>query len=1050
MGTSDFSGRALLVDYLRAELVGPRSGDREELQEEMPHRRYTMGVLYPRTENAPEKDEAEEDETRGNGSDSSTDDPVTMAGQWLPSSIGLSFYIIGGPVILVRAGGARYVHVAGVRSNYLRRPYDQPAIEIVRDASDNRSERKILDGTAAIHVLWRPMGEHGWLVTVTLQNRAIESRGGLNPEDYLCQAELECSFPAAELGEYPSVKTMSADAEEQELQLLYRRNRIYAVGHGCSAEWDTSSAQPVSVRTQVMPMAEVAAMTHDLDHAPDILRVARLADERVPTALLIAELEGFVALYADWIDMLPGDHADIPARLLPAREAVMHRLGVALSRMNNGIDCLRRDPVSLQAFRLASRVMLMQMHHGSDELAGQRHARGSASDQRPDYLTLPNRWRPFQLAFQLLTLESVANDESPDRETADLIWFPTGGGKTEAYLAMAAFDILRRRLTAPDHRTGTTVITRYTLRLLASQQFQRAARLMCACELIRRQQPGLLGADPLTIGFWAGGDVTPNTFKLAEAALDAMRNSERPASENRFLLDSCPWCGTEMLPAGRSGAAGDYGFICTPGSFTARCTSPSCEFHEALPVSVVDQDLYMAPPTFLIGTVDKFAMLAWEPRAVAFFGGAGREVMPPSLIIQDELHLLSGPLGTLVGLYETALDGLLRLRGMRPKVIASTATIRSASEQVMSLFARPVFLFPPAGLSYDNSFFARTDTTRQGRLYVGIMSGGHRATTSVVRTAAALQQALIEVEGLAEEERDAYWTLVMYHLSLRELGKTVSFARDDIPARIKIIAEAEDRLRQVHDHQVVELTSNRGAGSIPAVLARMGSHYLSRDAISVLVSTNMFSVGVDVKRLGLMMINGQPKTTSEYIQASSRVGRDRVPGLVVTHYAASKPRDRSHYEMFLSYHQSLYRYVEPTSVTPFSLPARNRALHAALIIMMRHGGGLSRNEAARDFDPDSLEVRQAVGELLRQAQLKDPDEAERSRAQLEELVVHWESLAAAWRHGGQPLTYRRGDNRQVSGLMQFFGDEGREWPTLTSMRNVDTECTLELVREYSN
>lgn len=1049
MSVVEYEGRALLVEYLRSELVGPRSGVREELEGELPHKRYTMGVLYPESDTAPVKDESEEDELKGNGSDSSTDDPVTMAGQWLPSSIGLSFYIIGRPAVLVRASAARYSYVLGVQERYLRTPFDQSPVQLEKDREKSVSEHPVFNGAARLYVRWRPMGPDGWLVTVTLQNKA-KAGNVMNPSAYLCQVGMECSFPAAILGEYPSVRNINADAEELELQLLYRHNIIYAVGHGCSAEWDVSGGRPAAIRTQVMPVAEVPPITHDLEQAPEILLVARLADEKLPVTVLIKELEDFVRLYEEWIDGLQKEHTDISEKLFSTRADILERLRQAHDRMRTGIRCLQKDPAVLQAFRWANLAMLMQMYHGRDELAGQRHRRGDSSDGRRDYLTLTNRWRPFQLAFQLLTLESVANDASPDREIADLIWFPTGGGKTEAYLAVAAFDMLHRRLTAPDHRTGTTVITRYTLRLLASQQFQRAARLICACELLRQQHPGELGGEPVTIGFWAGGDVTPNTLKQAAEALDTIYDAERPAAENRFLLDSCPWCGTEMLPENRSKNREEFGFSYAGETFRIFCTDPRCEFHQSLPVSVIDEDMYSNPPTFLIGTVDKFAMLAWEARASAFFGGVNRTVVPPSLIIQDELHLLSGPLGTLVGIYETALDGLLRLRGMRPKVIASTATIRSAGEQIMSLYAKKVMLFPPAGLRADNSFFARTDYTKPGRLYVGVMAVGHRATTSVVRTAAALQQALMEVEDLTEEERDAYWTLVIYHLSLRELGKTVSFARDDIPARIRIIGEAEDRLREIHDNQVVELTSNKGAGSIPAVLARMGSNYKTADAISLLLSTNMFSVGVDVKRLGLMMVNGQPKTTSEYIQASSRVGRDKVPGLVITHYASSKSRDRSHYEMFLSYHQSLYRFVEPTSVTPFSLPARNRALHAALIIMIRHGAGLTGNAQAGEFDPQTGKIPQAVHELLRQASLKDGVEAAGSQLQLEELVRHWQRLAADGRRQGSPLSYNRGDNRQVSGLIRNFAREGDEWPTLTSMRNVDTECLLEVVQEYKD
>ena len=384
----------------------------------------------------------------------------------------------------------------------------------------------------------------------------------------------------------------------------------------------------------------------------------------------------------------------------------------------------------------------------------------------------------------------------------------------------------------------------------------------------------------------------------------------------------------------------------------------------------------------------------------------------------------------------------MSFHGAKPKVLASTATIRSAGEQVRGLFGRDVALFPPAGLTADDSFFAKTDTSTKGRLYVGIMSSNHRSATSSVRTAAALQQAVIE-EELTDAEKDGYWTLVSYHLSLRELGKTVSFARDDIPARIKIIASTEAKARDIQDEQVLELTSNLNAGEIPASLARMDYRYDADGAVSILACTNMFSVGVDVPRLGLMMISGQPKTTSEYIQASSRVGRGETPGLVVTHYAASRPRDRSHYEAFLPYHNSIYRFVEPTSVTPFSLPARNRALHAALVILIRHGVGLSGNDAAKRFDKYNPDVVRAVNILVAQAAIKDPEEAGGTMTHLQRLVDEWHNLAqrAATEH--YPLVYK--GERPTIMLLKDFGEPGDGWPTLNSMRNVDAECGISVI-----
>jgi hypothetical protein len=587
-------------------------------------------------------------------------------------------------------------------------------------------------------------------------------------------------------------------------------------------------------------------------------------------------------------------------------------------------------------------------------------------------------------------------------------------------------------------------MTRYTLRLLTAQQFQRSARLITACEYLRRTNPDQLGTEAITIGFWAGGETSPNTYEIAVEKLAGIKGSPSPADQNVFQIDACPWCGTELLPQHNSEDNRDFGFVCTSKSFKVFCPSDGCPFHNSLPVSVVDDGLYDHPPSFLIATVDKFARMAWVDKAGAFFGKD--RYLPPSLVIQDELHLLSGPLGTTVGLYESAFQGLMSFHGAKPKIIASTATIRSAGDQIQNLFARKVMLFPSPGLTADDSFFAKTDTSQKGRLYAGIMSSNHRATTSVVRTAAALLQSIAELDGLSEEEKDAYWTLVIYHLSLRELGKTVSFSRDDIPARIKIIARAEDEARAIDDEVVLELTSNRPSAEIPASLARMEKHYTQRDAVSILACTNMLSVGIDVPRLGLMMVNGQPKTTSEYIQASSRVGRGQVPGIVITHYSASKPRDRSHYESFLSYHSSIYRFVEPASVTPFSLPSRNRALHAALVILIRHGAGLSANADAKKFDASDPKIVKAIDLLIQQAKIKDPQEAENTQLHLSRLLREWQNKADNAKATGSPLEYSN-YSRQVNTLLRDFEDDKDGWPTLHTMRSVDPDCAITVLGE---
>ena len=314
-------------------------------------------------------------------------------------------------------------------------------------------------------------------------------------------------------------------------------------------------------------------------------------------------------------------------------------------------------------------------------------------------------------------------------------------------------------------------------------------------------------------------------------------------------------------------------------------------------------------------------------------------------------------------------------------------------------------MFPPSGLDADDSYFVRFDREMPGRLYSGIMPQGHTPLTAMVHLSAALLQAPIDLPLTAPAD-DAYWTLVAYHNSLRELGKSVTLAHDDIPARISVIAETEDDVRRLPDDQILELTSNVPPAEIPAKLEVLQRHR-GEGAASFVASTNMISVGVDVPRLGLMLVVGQPKTTSEYIQATSRVGRT-VPGLIVTLYSPSKPRDRSHYESFVPYHSALYRAVEPTSVTPFSIPARGRALHAGLVVMARHGLGWDANDDASLFNAADPDWQEMVASFLMQG--PPPRNRKSSRTS--------RGVSRSWRRGGpnsSAMRRRRGGcgTRQV-------------------------------------
>ncbi len=1055
------TARSQITEYLRQELIGPVDGPNETVKER-PFKRYAMGMLFPQDSgNFSDLEEEETEEVSENSDSGITDSSVSLSFQRLPSSFGISFVLPEPTTLKFEVKAAIYKSEegkTGKHRRWTRRELDaspSPKSIVIEVKKPERVKVSILEGLAELDVLIRSHAA-GYLITATLVNTQRQQGTHTQTEKCLFQTGLKISLPeTSSLGfaQYPSRDRLSHDEEDRELALIYRSKSAYAIGHGCAAKWDQSETRKW-VSAEFMPEQEVKPLTTAIDGLSEkTLSLQYLSDSSVQPSELKKSLSDFLAGYRSWIKD-PKILNSVPSWGMHTAGKIIARLEEAANRMERGIEILAQgDDWIRESFRLANLAMLRQMIHA--ELTQNPLPLGQGHTDELDYSSEEYekfKWRPFQLAFQLLSLPSIAGDTPDDikeRDIVDLIWFPTGGGKTEAYLAVASFELIARRLRFGDKGAGTTVIKRYTLRLLTTQQFERAATLVTALELLRREQIPRLGTIPFSLGLWVGGETTPNRFvqngKGSHDKYQAMLDENPPVSP--FQIQKCPHCGTSLVPNKKSNDESHYGFISTESSFKIRCPEQSCPCHSemndtsqdtGIPISVVDEHLYAHPPSLLIGTIDKFARLAWASESKAFFG-VGKGYSPPSLIIQDELHLISGPLGTIAGIYESAIDTIITSlgNGVKPKIIAATATIRRADEQCQRLYGRNVRVFPPPGTDSENSYFSRVDNDAPGRLYLGVMAQGHSPVFSLVMVASAVAQAPVAL-NLKNKDRDTYWTQVIYHNSRRELGKTMTLARDDIPARITAIEKVKDRRRALPN--VEELSANRQGWEIPKVLEQLAIQAPEKSAVDILPCTNMISVGVDVSRLGLMTIVGQPKTTAEYIQASSRVGRkDDRPGLVLTLYSVSKPRDRSHYESFTSYHASLYRHVEPTSVTPFAPPSRKRAMHAAIIAMMRIAGGLADNQTASNFDALDPNTKRLLTMLLERMKKAEVAESHGIESEMKEIVDRWTVLAAK-----PQLRFDAKGSRQFESLIKGFGEaeNSAEWATLNSMRNVDAECKI--------
>jgi hypothetical protein len=1031
---------------------------------------------------------------------------ISSANTYRPSSMAVSFLaeFPDDAQLEVDASGGRYhrkkVHIEGKeRVWWLRRPFrltmsggvalvcpDRTGLVHLLPRGVESAEGASID----VEVHSRPYsgsraGRYR-LLTVCLVNRA-SAEGGSVDELSLFQAHMKVrvssSQGAIHILPYPRQQGLELDEEEQSLDLLYRDAETFAVGHGCAAEWVASevSGRAAEVSAECLPWFETASITPAItrEDGTDVAVSMGALAGLVPGDDGFGSMAEVVALYEEWIGRRRLDARKLDARFRQAAECHLQQCERCAQRMRDGLQYLRSNAAARRAFCLANHALLLQQIAGARKV---RHARYDEQTERlcfsepyldPVAAPLPlgkGNWRPFQIAFLLMAVRSTAEPEDTDRQAVELIWFPTGGGKTEAYLALASFAMFLRRIKKADD-VGVTALMRYTLRLLTAQQFMRASGLMCAMEYIRRQYGSELGAAPFTIGIWLGSSTTPNTREEAKQALGELKRG----GGNKFVLGRCPWCaaqlgrcGVQPTHTGRrrrrrgSAEARVVGYVLDRGTVVFRCPDSECRFHAELPVYVTDEDIYDVRPSLVIGTVDKFAMLAWRPAARVLFGigpDGDRMYSPPGLIIQDELHLISGPLGSMVGLYETVIDELCTHSDAKgptiaPKIVCSTATIRRYAEQVRALYGREATaLFPPPGVSADDSFFARyargpDGSLEHGRLYVGVHAPGLGSLqTAQVRSFASLLQSPVP---LTPEERDPWWTLVIFFNSLRELGTTLSLLQSDIPDRLKSV-----RLRRglgfgdVRRHfNVLELTGRIDSDKVPkAISALEVACGESGFPVDVCLASSIMEVGIDIDRLSLMALVGQPKTTSQYIQVTGRVGRkwhDR-PGLVVTIYSASKPRDRSHFEKFRSYHERLYAQVEPTSVTPFSPPALDRALHAVMVAYVRQAGD---GDAARSPYPLPVALLEALRDvLLRRIERIAPGELASFRRVFGRRLAQWR----AWGRSRWTGTVSGGDVPMLREAGSYASPRlaAISWPMPRSMRDVDAECQAEVTTLYA-
>jgi hypothetical protein len=1107
--------RERLVEALKLDLVGPwpehELADERLRGWERPSNWYLTGFLIPAGSAAEKRGDADEDEDAGEVpemegmAEESNEERKAAKKGFFPSSMGLSFLVTSDATsasVRLTWGDYAPAEIEGPDGKPFpvwQRTSRDAVVAVALTGKPGPVVQEVPEsGGLQLHIIQRPVAAQDLedhipagtrSVSVFLANHRKPVLAGEGEPDlaYVFQPKIEVHADQPFVPRPDLRGTRSEGWDEQVADLHYADTPEFATGHGVSVEWEELDGDCHLIRTAWLPTAEVEkTQTQDVPGVElSMALLGALADD----SEVRAALQPLVSEYRDWLDRKRADADKLYGRRRETAEELLRLAGLAADRIERGIETLAEDADALDAFRMANRAV------------------ASALVKRLE-IDSP-RWRAFQLAFILLNLPGLADPEDDNRETVDLLFFPTGGGKTEAYLGLAAFSMVLRRLRHPGSQgregAGVCVIMRYTLRLLTLDQLTRAAGLVCALELEREKSSARFGEWPFEIGLWVGKAATPNVMGQMgyQGAGDARSKVRQYKANPRgrpspIPLENCPWCGSEFTPDSFELLPNDD----QPRELRIVCTSFECDFtrDRPLPVVAVDEPMYRRLPAFLIATVDKFASLPWVGASGALLGGADRydeqgfygasepgrgtrleQPLPaPDLIIQDELHLISGPLGTMAGLYETAIEALC-LRGTngsraRPKIVASTATVRRAQDQIQALFGRPqTQVFPAPGPDRRDSFFARTlpSSETPARLYLGVAVQG-RNPKEVMRKVwlalmGAAERAYRDAGGHknAENPADPYMTILGYFNSLRDLGGARRVLEEQVQNTIKHygarmrVGEERGLFQDRRTFSaVVELTSRVSTDKVAAARRRLEAGFHEKQRVDCAIATNMISVGLDIQRLGLMVVNGQPKTHSEYIQATSRVGRDDArPGLVVTLLNFHKPRDRSHYERFRHYHETFYRSVEVGSVTPFSARALDRGMAGALVAMGRHAmpdltppqGGQQAGMVRADLERLLLDT--FLGRV-RDQRIDDPQELEQALSSVQSRIVDlldsWQWVVDYYQQEGVSVQYQKYETRPPHSHpllremleTEFPSEHHRKFRANRSLRDVEPNVNL--------
>ncbi len=823
-------------------------------------------------------------------------------------------------------------------------------------------------------------------------------------------------------------------------------------GRGCVAvEIDNG------VRTETLPVLTQRRMVPRKDHIPELSWSSLAAD---PVPVLGEVARAMCDFAAEW-DMWLQNQSDQRVRKTAESDLVRYR--GEIGRFEDGIAAMAGDPKLAKALQLAN-----------------------VSFARANQAKPYSSWHLFQLVYIVTHLPALAGRSSRDRDqledldTVDVLWFPTGGGKTEAYLGLTLVAAFYDRLRGK--RAGLTAWLKFPLRMLSVQQLIRVLRILAVADDVRNEYLEDAGA-PFELGYLVGSSNTPNSLRWKQrwwpgfaAAADAVK--VEPARFDRHrLVGQCPFC---LAKGNQIGL--------TPDESTYRLIHFCRSCRRQLPIHITDDEVYRYQPTVVVSTIDKVTGFSrygeftsfnrgprWKCPQHGYFAfgicpvateqkeplrcrtpeSAYEEIAwedpVPALTIQDEMHLVREDLGVFASHYEGLIAELQKggPSGLTTKVLSATATIEQFQNQLRQVYGRYPRRFPSSGYEKNRSFY--TDTLAETRrVFLGVMPTG--SGVSKVETAARVQQTMIELihrfqddpaeasfliaefAGIQVSPIDILDVLFNYEVSLgfvnsKNAGAQISDAIAQLSAELE--ARGQDRvLRRVLSGEVdvPELAE------VIELIEDAQQATPRSDRLRALVGTSVVSHGVDLERLNLMVMAGLPPTTADYIQATSRSGRTYV-GLVATVYDRFSRREASSFSNFLSTHRLLDTQVEPVPVNRFASRAIERTLPGVVTALLwdlardsRFPGadrGLRRTQDMRAW------WNRHAGQLERE--LEDRiDRTYRSIAQ--------DVNPASLESGASKAASQRWRTREKLSMISWNGDRLTDLftgPVMTSLRDVD-------------